>query len=660
MKKKKWLVISFILLIIVWTTFYFSDDLEKIIWKNKIQNNKEQNNKKWDNKTNTKKEKKVYEHTFAEKVSKENFFKWEFISNDVASVYPRRSALVKDILVDIWDKVVAWTTLAILFEPWIAWEAKSKINIKSTLTKTKTNLLWNIIEVKKAKLAEIDTKINEKWIIINETEKNFDSKISQIKNLIKNKTNSEDSSVDNKKQTIPVEEKVLANLEENLKNALSSKTEILNNAKNNITQKKDLLDSKIEEVLYKIIPVFYIANEKEMQYDKINIYDLSDLFWAKNSKIRKELLREIRKFQVKISQKDNFSTKEKYDEITIINNLLIKTLQNTIVSVNSTEKNIANNINSINMYNTELITIKENYDDSLKNYDILIRKQNEKIGNFEKQIEKQKEIINLKKSSVLVVSSWKTEKIDNLEFELKKIKTSKSLAISKLKAELETLKKSKKLLEARENQNITSIKNEIAVAKSNLNNEYIKSWDYRIISPFSWIISKRSLEIGEKISANKEVFRITWVKNSLSKITKKEVKFFVPESLKENIKLKKEISFYFWNNKNKSFTWSIYRIAPEIDEKNFSILVQAKVSDKIKLPNKSTINVNLETTELMFKIPSSTVYNKWERKIVYYKKDNWKLWIRDINIISEDWEFSLISGEIDEKLKIVITPIFVK
>gem|GEM_PF-6573520 len=117
------------------------------------------------------------------------------------------------------------------------------------------------------------------------------------------------------------------------------------------------------------------------------------------------MLREIRKFQVKISQKDNFSTKEKYDEITIINNLLIKTLQNTIVSVNSTEKNIANNINSINMYNTELITIKENYDDSLKNYDILIRKQNEKIGNFEKQIEKQKEIINLKKSSVLVVSS---------------------------------------------------------------------------------------------------------------------------------------------------------------------------------------------------------------------------------------------------------------
>gem|GEM_PF-6358672 len=96
--------------------------------------------------------------------------------------------------------------------------------------------------------------------------------------MIKNKTNSEDSSVDNKKQTIPVEEKVLANLEENLKNALSSKTEILNNAKNNITQKKDLLDSKIEEVLYKIIPVFYIANEKEMQYDKINIYDLSDLF----------------------------------------------------------------------------------------------------------------------------------------------------------------------------------------------------------------------------------------------------------------------------------------------------------------------------------------------------------------------------------------------
>jgi hypothetical protein len=146
----------------------------------------------------------------------------------------------------------------------------------------------------------------------------------------------------------------------------------------------------------------------------------------------------------------------------------------------------------------------------------------------------------------------------------------------------------------------------------------------------------------------------------LSKITKKEIKFFVPESLKENISLDKEINFYFWDNKNNSFTWSIYRISPEVDENNFSILVQAKISDEINFPNKSTVRVWFKTEKNIFKVPSKTIYNKWERKIIYYKKDNWKLWIRDINIISEDWEYYLISGQIDEKLKIVTTPIFIK
>jgi hypothetical protein len=45
---------------------------------------------------------------------------------------------------------------------------------------------------------------------------------------------------------------------------------------------------------------------------------------------------------------------------------------------------------------------------------------------------------------------------------------------------------------------------------------------------------------------------------------------------------------------------------------------------------------------------------------VYYKKDNGKLGIQDIIIISEDGEFSLVSWDFDTSLKVVTTPIFVK
>ncbi len=75
--------------------------------------------------------KKEYEHSFPSRVSKNDYLKWEFISNDIASIYPRREALVRDILVDIWDNVQVWDTLAILFNPWVEWEWQSEINIKN-------------------------------------------------------------------------------------------------------------------------------------------------------------------------------------------------------------------------------------------------------------------------------------------------------------------------------------------------------------------------------------------------------------------------------------------------------------------------------------------------------------------------------------------------
>lgn len=91
-----------------------------------------------------------------------------------------------------------------------------------------------------------------------------------------------------------------------------------------------------------------------------------------------------------------------------------------------------------------------------------------------------------------------------------------------------------------------------------------------------------------------------------------------------------------------------------------TITVQAKVDESISLPNMTTVRVNLETEQAIFQVPTSSIYNKGERKIMYYKKDNGKLGVQDINIISDDGEFSLVTGDFDESLKVVTTPIFVK
>jgi hypothetical protein len=93
----------------------------------------------------------------------------------------------------------------------------------------------------------------------------------------------------------------------------------------------------------------------------------------------------------------------------------------------------------------------------------------------------------------------------------------------------------------------------------------------------------------------------------------------------------------------KSFTGTIYRISPEIDPTTRAITVQAKVNDNLSFSNKSSLRVTFTSHTLTYQIPTSSIYNKGERKIVYYKKDNGKLGIQDIIIISEDGEFSLVS-----------------
>jgi len=113
------------------------------------------------------------------------------------------------------------------------------------------------------------------------------------------------------------------------------------------------------------------------------------------------------------------------------------------------------------------VTQKEIYDDAVFTSNILESNESEKITNIENQIAKQHNIIALIQSKSEVT------------------KTDKSLALERLKSQLATMRKSRDLLIANEDKTITSIQNDISVARADLNKEYIASGDYKIVSPFS-------------------------------------------------------------------------------------------------------------------------------------------------------------------------------
>jgi multidrug efflux pump subunit AcrA (membrane-fusion protein) len=584
---------------------------------------------------------KTYEHTFPEQVTKSDFFAWTFIQNDVAWIYPRREALVKDILVDIGDSVVEGQTLAILFEPWVSGQAGSNIGLKSTMLHSSSRILVDTKKVAAAKISEFDSKITEKETLLLETLNTYDVKISQVQNNYDTKTESLEN-------TLELEQKVLTSLEVSLENSRNTKDEKLEESNNNIIQKETLLDFKVDEIYTLIMPLVYVGEEDYVDYENIRKWDLSQLFSARDSNVKNTLVFEIQKFQ---DERYTLWTLEKYELLSSINRLLVLGLENTTYSVGDTdETTVRTYITQAKNYNTALINQKEVYDDALNALKVLKLSETEKISGVEQKIEEQKtKIQRVESDSALFVT-------DN---SVKLTESEKELQVEKLSAELDTLRKSKDLLVANENKQITSASNSVAIARADLNKEYVASWDYKIISPFSWTISKRDLEIGAMISPKGEAFRIAWVDNSLSRITKKEIKFYVPENLQDQIEMWQEV-YFSASDEAKSFTGTIYRISPEIDPTTRAITVQAKVDDSLSLSNKSSLRVTFKSETLTYRIPTSSIYNKDERKIVYYKKDNGKLGVQDITIISDDGEFSLISWDFDTGLKVVTTPIFVK
>jgi multidrug efflux pump subunit AcrA (membrane-fusion protein) len=587
------------------------------------------------------KSQKTYKHTFPEQVTKSDFFRWSFIQNDVAGIYPRREALVKDILVDIGDSVVEGQTLALLFEPWVSGQAGSNIGLKSTMLDSSSRILADTKKVAAAKISEFESKITEKETLLLETLNTYDVQISQAQNTYDTKAESLDN-------TLEVEQKGLTTLEVSLEKSRNTKDEKLEEGKNNITQKETLLDSKVDELYTQIIPLVYIGEENEIEYESIRKGSLSQFFSVGDSNVKNTLVFEIQKFQ---DERYTLGTLEKYELLSNINRLLVLGLENTSYSVGETDETIVRSyITQAKNYNTSLINQKEVYDDALTGLRVLEVSETEKISGVEQQIEEQKSKIQRVESDNTLFITDNSVKLTESE---------KELQSQKLSAELDTLRKSKDLLVANENKQITSASNWVAIARADLNKEYVASWDYKIISPFSWTISKRDLEIGAMISPKGEAFRIAWVDNSLSRITKKEIKFYVPENLQDQIEMWQEV-YFSASDEAKSFTGTIYRISPEIDPATRAITVQAKVDDSLSLSNKSSLRVTFTSETLTYKIPTSSIYNKDERKIVYYKKDNGKLGVQDITIISDDGEFSLISWDFDTGLKVVTTPIFVK
>lgn len=191
---------------------------------------------------------------------------------------------------------------------------------------------------------------------------------------------------------------------------------------------------------------------------------MSQFFSARNSQIKNDLVLEINTFQ---NERGLLDVLAKYQLLLNINKLLVSGLENTSYSVGDTdEATVKSYITRAKLYETSLINQKEVYDDAIASLKVLEVSEAEKISGLEQQIEQQKaKIARVESDNNLFVT-------DN---SVKLTESEKNLQVEKLTAELDTLRKTRSLLVANENKQITSASNSVAIARADLNKEYVAS-----------------------------------------------------------------------------------------------------------------------------------------------------------------------------------------
>lgn|GEM_PF-7000251 len=194
----------------------------------------------------------------------------------------------------------------------------------------------------------------------------------------------------------------------------------------------------------------------------------------------------------------------------------------------------------------------------------------------------------------------------------------------------------------------------LEVAQANLEKEILVQGHTRLISPFSGVIAKRYISVGEDVSPKKPAFDLVDVPTHLAIEAKSEIEFGLPEDLGDALTIDDEVVFFVGAEMIDARVAKVSRMSPQIDEMTRQFTVRAAIADGDSIPHGSTVRVRLESSEpQIYRIPSSSIKRLQDENFVWIINDSETPQRLQIDILGDDGEFAEVSGRIDESSRIV-------
>lgn len=238
------------------------------------------------------------------------------------------------------------------------------------------------------------------------------------------------------------------------------------------------------------------------------------------------------------------------------------------------------------------------------------------------------------------------------------IKNAQSNKTKLLSSQLKTAQENYRLIESQQQQMIERSEKAVDIASAVLRAESAQSGHRKILSPFTGIVSKRFINVGDIVMPSKTAFELVGVPTSLAKDAKAEIQFGLPEHLMSALGVGDSVSFLLPGDDSVEHEAVVTRKSPQVDMQTHTITVQAKIDEDLSLPHHTNVRVRIvDRGTPAFRIPSYAVKREYDKNIIWVlDSDTSEPLQQTVTVIAEDGEFAEVSGEIDESSEIILDP----
>lgn len=527
----------------------------------------------------------------------------QVLSHESATIYPRRAGIIKDIYFDIGDYVEEGQVIGLLLPQGVEGQSAALIAEKQArLRQANANFLNS------QRVSEIAIASAERQLYGGEDEYGESSRVTNAQ-----------KSAEVAKSNLTISEEALE------KKRVEMESELID-AKDDVEQERSQIKNVVDSSFTPVDSMISVFSGK-VSNQKMEIDDFPNYVGATDSSARLSFMSEYNSFLATkgfMESKAEHSDEDlrRYIESSLgVSSSAEALLRNSLGNSKLSTKQINAYLSDILANKNRVLLQKEAYEDAYNAYSSLVSSNDELLTRLENQVEKDQKSLEY---AVDILGNVTTTARDNLS-----------------------------LVRAKEQQSIDRAKTALSVARASLNVEYSKSGHVEIVSPFSGVIAKRHILVGEVISMSQPMFELVGVETTLAKTAKQEIKFGVNEEYFSLIQLGDQIEFFAPQAETKKYHATVSRISPQVDPVSHNILVQAEILGDIDFPNHMSIRVRLPGSKMeVYQLPSTLIKEEGGTSYIWVLEGSTHKKLI-IDVISEDGEFADVKGEIDGETMVI-------